>query len=83
MSDTDTDSSPWSKGKLAPALVAAILLLAAGAGGGRFLGFVIVPEECATCEVELATCSVRLELVAEALGEAKSALEELRQECRP
>lgn len=59
-------------------ILGAVLLLAAGIGGGRVLGYVVEPEECSQARVELAACAARDELVRESLEEAREAVEDLQ-----
>ena len=66
------------------AVVAGVLLLGAGVGGGRVLGYVVEPEECSQARVDLAACTARDELILESLEEAKRAIMALQadlQEC--
>ncbi len=72
---------PLAQNKIVQAVAGVALLLVMGVAGGSFLGFKVQPEECAQASTDLAVCEARMELVGEALDDAREAIGDLAAEC--
>ncbi len=76
-------SSFLTQGKVLGAVVGLIMLLVAGVAGGKIAGFRVEPTECNEAGKALAACEAREVEIRAAVVELKTAVSDLRKECKP